>query len=68
MTVRLKLTSSGPMEVHGLEEVVQIDGTVHDVRDRPRVLLCGCGRSSNPPFCTGSHNALPAQQGTKSSR
>ena len=44
---------SGPLWVRGGIPVVAASGTVYEIRNR--VTLCRCGRSSNQPFCDGSH-------------
>lgn len=44
---------SGPLWVHGGIPVTAADGTPYPVRNR--VTLCRCGKSSNKPFCDGSH-------------
>ena len=46
---------SGPIWVRGGIPVVSADGKTYEVRNR--VTLCRCGRSSNKPFCDGSHAA-----------
>ncbi len=46
---------SGPIWVRGGIPVVAADGKTYEVRNR--VTLCRCGRSSNKPFCDGSHAA-----------
>ncbi len=46
---------SGPIWVRGGSPVVGADGKRYEVRNR--VTLCRCGRSSNKPFCDGSHAA-----------
>jgi CDGSH-type Zn-finger protein len=43
----------GPIWVRGGIPVVAADGYAYEVRNR--VTLCRCGRSSNKPFCDGSH-------------
>jgi CDGSH-type Zn-finger protein len=43
----------GPIWVRGSIPVESSDGTTYEVRNR--VTLCRCGRSSNKPFCDGSH-------------
>jgi CDGSH-type Zn-finger protein len=45
----------GPIWVRGGIPVVAADGKTYEVRNR--VTLCRCGRSSNKPFCDGSHAA-----------
>jgi CDGSH-type Zn-finger protein len=43
----------GPLWVRGGIAVESSDGRTYEVRNR--VTLCRCGRSSNKPFCDGSH-------------
>lgn len=43
----------GPLWVRGGIPIESADGTPYEVRNR--VTLCQCGRSSNKPFCDGSH-------------
>lgn len=45
--------ASGPIWVRGRIPIESVDGIVYEVRNR--VTLCRCGRSSNKPFCDGSH-------------
>lgn len=44
---------SGGLWVRGGIEVRREDGTAFEVRNR--VVLCRCGRSSNKPYCDGTH-------------
>jgi CDGSH-type Zn-finger protein len=44
---------SGPIWVKGGIEIVGGDGVAYEVRNR--TTLCRCGKSSNKPFCDGSH-------------
>jgi len=46
---------SGPIWVRGGVPIVSADGETYEVRNR--ATLCRCGRSSNKPFCDGSHAA-----------
>ena len=46
---------SGPIWVRGGIPVVSADGKPYEVRNR--MTLCRCGRSTNKPFCDGSHAA-----------
>ena len=48
-------TENGPFMVTGLDEISTDEGT-RAVEDE--VALCRCGRSSNKPFCDGSHEAV----------
>ena len=43
----------GPMWVRGGIPIESADGKAYEVRNR--VTLCRCGKSSNKPFCDGSH-------------
>ena len=43
----------GPLWVRGGIPVVAVNGTTYEMRNR--VTLCRCGKSSNQPFCDGSH-------------
>ncbi|MGA2935332.1 MAG: CDGSH iron-sulfur domain-containing protein [Methanomicrobiales archaeon] len=43
----------GPLWVRGGIPIIAADGFPYEVRNR--VTLCRCGRSSNKPFCDGSH-------------
>jgi CDGSH-type Zn-finger protein len=44
---------SGPIWVRGGIAIESADGHEYEVRNR--VTLCRCGKSSNKPFCDGSH-------------
>jgi len=44
---------SGPIWVRGGVPVESAEGITYEVRNR--VALCRCGKSSNKPFCDGSH-------------
>ena len=43
----------GPIWVRGGIPVESADGATYEIRNR--VTLCRCGKSSNKPFCDGSH-------------
>ncbi len=43
----------GPIWVRGAIPVESADGNSYEIRNR--VTLCRCGKSSNKPFCDGSH-------------
>ncbi len=46
---------NGPLWIRGGIPIVAADGFKYEVRNR--VALCRCGRSSNKPYCNGSHAA-----------
>jgi CDGSH-type Zn-finger protein len=43
----------GPLWVRGGIPIESADGSTYEIRNR--VTLCRCGKSSNNPFCDGSH-------------
>ena len=43
----------GPLWVRGGIPIESADGKTYEIRNR--VTLCRCGKSSNKPFCDGSH-------------
>ena len=43
----------GPIWVRGGIPIESVDGYIYETRNR--VALCRCGKSSNKPFCDGSH-------------
>lgn len=48
------INCSGPLWVRGGIQIVrEVDGFVYEIRNR--VTLCRCGKSSNKPYCDGSH-------------
>ena len=51
----------GPLWVRGSIPVESSDGTPYEVRNR--VTLCRCGRSSNKPFCDGTHKVVGFRDG-----
>jgi hypothetical protein len=46
--------ASGPIMLRGGITVIAGNGNAYEVRNRQA--LCRCGRSSNKPFCDGSHD------------
>jgi CDGSH-type Zn-finger protein len=49
--------------VKGGVPVESADGTVYEVRNR--VTLCRCGKSTNKPFCDGTHIDVNFKDGDK---
>ncbi len=47
----VRRTSDGRLLVRGELRVTDATG---DVRETPRAMLCGCGRSAEPPYCDRS--------------
>jgi len=54
-------TRDGPLWVRGGVRIEAADGTAYEVRNR--ITLCRCGRSSNKPFCDGSHEEVGFRDG-----
>ena len=52
---KIKVNNNGSLLVAGDFEIVDKDGNTYDLGGREQVSLCRCGRSSNKPFCDGSH-------------
>lgn len=48
-----QVRASGPIWVKGGVVIESADGQLYEPRQR--VTLCRCGKSTNKPFCTGSH-------------
>lgn len=47
---------NGPLFVRGNVKIVDAEGNV--LREDTRAALCRSGRSSNKPFCDGTHRAI----------
>ena len=52
---KLTVNSNGSLRIEGDFEIVDLEGNVYGLQGRELVSLCRCGRSSNKPFCDGSH-------------
>jgi len=55
-TPSIAVVPDGPLWVRGGIPIETPDGFVYAVRNR--VTLCRCGRSSNMPFCDGTHDEI----------
>ncbi len=55
MSTRLTINSNGSVRVEGDFVIVDAEGNEYGLQGRTVVSLCRCGRSSNKPFCDGSH-------------
>ncbi len=54
-TTKITVLSNGSLKVQGDFEICDKDGQIYNLQGREVVSLCRCGRSSNKPFCDGSH-------------
>jgi len=55
---------SGPLWVRGGIQIESSDGTVYEIRNR--ATLCRCGKSSNKPYCDGTHIMTDFNDGDES--
>lgn len=55
---KLTVNSNGSLRIEGDFEIVDAEGTPYGLNGRELVSLCRCGRSSNKPFCDGSHKGV----------
>ncbi len=55
-TVTIRVERNGPYLVEGTAVLVGADG--EQKRVAPRLALCRCGHSDNPPYCTGAHHHI----------
>ena len=51
----------GPLYLSGRLRVTAPDGTV--VAEEPRLALCRCGGTTNPPFCDNTHRTMGFRSG-----
>lgn len=49
---------NGPYVVKGKAKILDADGHVYEVGEKPSVALCRCGASRNKPFCDGTHSKI----------
>jgi CDGSH-type Zn-finger protein len=52
---KLIINNNGSIKLEGDFEIVDKEGKAYGLQGRTVVSLCRCGRSSNKPFCDGSH-------------
>ncbi|HEY9489066.1 MAG TPA: CDGSH iron-sulfur domain-containing protein [Chryseosolibacter sp.] len=52
---KLTVNSNGSLKIDGEFEIVDMQGNRYGLQGRDVVSLCRCGKSSNKPFCDGSH-------------
>jgi CDGSH-type Zn-finger protein len=56
--MKITATANGPYLIStGGEQVVVERNGEREVLDKPTIALCRCGKSSNKPFCDGTHKA-----------
>jgi CDGSH-type Zn-finger protein len=52
---KITINSNGSVKIEGDFEIVDTGGGMYGLQGRTVISLCRCGRSSNKPFCDGSH-------------
>jgi len=52
---KVTINSNGSVKLEGDFEIVDATGGTYGLQGRTVISLCRCGRSSNKPFCDGSH-------------
>jgi CDGSH-type Zn-finger protein len=52
---KITVNNNGSLKVEGDFEIVDREGNVYGLGGRTLVSICRCGRSSNKPYCDGSH-------------
>lgn len=52
---KITVLSNGSLKIDGDFEITDKEGNIYNLQGRPIVSLCRCGRSTNKPFCDGSH-------------
>ena len=55
MSVKIKVTKNGPIQVVGDTSLVDSDD--QPIKAKGDLWLCRCGHSKNKPFCDGSHKS-----------
>jgi CDGSH-type Zn-finger protein len=52
---KITVNDNGSLKIEGDFEILDRTGASYDLGGREIVSLCRCGKSSNKPFCDGSH-------------
>jgi len=52
---KVTINNNGSIKIEGDFEIVDTHGGMYGLQGRSVISLCRCGRSSNKPFCDGSH-------------
>jgi len=55
MSAKLTIFDNGSVKVDGDFELLDQNGKPYNIAGKKNIFLCRCGRSSNKPFCDGSH-------------
>lgn len=52
---KITVNNNGSLIIDGDFQIVDKNGNEYKLGGRDKVSLCRCGRSTNKPFCDGSH-------------
>ena len=55
-TLRITVSEKGSYKVEGVVDLIDHEGNPIETREGKPFFLCRCGKSSNKPFCDGTHN------------
>ncbi len=55
--VTIRAHKNGPYEVSGEVSLLDFEKAAYPLSESP-IFLCRCGRSSNKPFCDGTHKSV----------
>ncbi len=58
MSTKITVRTNGSIRVEGDFELYDINGNKFDLGGRKSVSLCRCGKSSDMPFCNGTHKTI----------
>lgn len=56
--VKITISRNGSLKVEGDVPLFDADGTALETREGKPYFLCRCGKSTNKPFCDGTHNRI----------
>jgi CDGSH-type Zn-finger protein len=54
-STKITVNDNGSLKIEGDFEIVDRTGAPYELGGREVVSLCRCGKSTNKPFCDGSH-------------
>lgn len=52
-SIKINMVKNGPLKVEGSAQIFDPDGNF--IKESSHIVLCSCGKTSNKPFCDGSH-------------
>lgn len=58
MPVKITVRTNGSIRVEGEFELYDVKGNKFALGNRTQITLCRCGKSSDIPFCDGTHKKI----------